>query len=411
MKKMILTPVLAAIIALGTTAFAQEQPNEKLGLPGDNLNLYAVMDLFQKSPTLEGFEKSLNDESSRINNLDLNGDNKTDYITVSDYVDGNTHSIVLRDILGPDQSQDVAVFTVQKLNNGSVDIQLIGDEALYGKNYIIEPVNNQAGNPTPNPGYQGGNTNVTNVTIVDNTPFDYNAWPLVSYLFMPDYSIWHSRYYWGFYPSYWHPWRPFYWDYYYGYYYNMYPGYYARYRHWDRCRWDRYHDFYYSGIRAHSVVVNNYISEGRYNRTYSRPAERSKGERLYRENNPGASTRREVSREPVNRSESQRETRVSTETSRERNTTVTRQDNSRSRETVTPGSRNQGSTRSQQPAVKERSERPSQAQSRQRNESVRSSGSSSRSQMSKPSRSSSAGKSSSGSKSGGAKESKSSRRK
>jgi hypothetical protein len=216
MKKMILTPVLAAIIALGTTAFAQEQPNEKLGLPGDNLNLYAVMDLFQKSPTLEGFEKSLNDESSKINNLDLNNDQKTDYITVSDYVDGNTHSIVLRDILGPDQSQDVAVFTVQKLNNGSVDIQLIGDEALYGKNYIIEPVNNQGGSATANPGYQGGNTNVTNVTIVDNSPFDYNAWPLVSYLYMPNYSGWHSRWYWGFYPSYWHPWRPFYWDYYYG---------------------------------------------------------------------------------------------------------------------------------------------------------------------------------------------------
>lgn len=33
-----------------------------LGLPGDNLNLYAVLEVFQKSPTLEGFEKSLNDK-------------------------------------------------------------------------------------------------------------------------------------------------------------------------------------------------------------------------------------------------------------------------------------------------------------------------------------------------------------
>lgn len=29
-----------------------------LGLPGDNLNLFAVLDIFQKSKTLEEFEKS-----------------------------------------------------------------------------------------------------------------------------------------------------------------------------------------------------------------------------------------------------------------------------------------------------------------------------------------------------------------
>jgi len=51
---------------------AQEQNDNYLGLPGDNLNLYAVMTLFQESKTLEEFERSLNDENSRINNLDLN---------------------------------------------------------------------------------------------------------------------------------------------------------------------------------------------------------------------------------------------------------------------------------------------------------------------------------------------------
>ena len=97
------------------------------------------MNLFQQSETLEGFERSLNDENSRINNLDLNNDNYIDYVKVIDYVKGNVHTIVLQAVLDRDESQDVAVFTVEKLRDGAVQIQLIGDEALYGRNYIIEP--------------------------------------------------------------------------------------------------------------------------------------------------------------------------------------------------------------------------------------------------------------------------------
>ena len=106
MKKLILTSILALLVAAGTTAIPQDYPDEYLGLPGDNLNLYAVMKLFQESETLEGFERSLNDENSRINNLDLNGDNLIDYITVQDYVDGDVHTIVLRVALNRNEFQD-----------------------------------------------------------------------------------------------------------------------------------------------------------------------------------------------------------------------------------------------------------------------------------------------------------------
>ena len=40
------------------------------------------LDLFQKSKTIEDFEKSLNEEKTGINNLDLNLDNKVDFIKV-----------------------------------------------------------------------------------------------------------------------------------------------------------------------------------------------------------------------------------------------------------------------------------------------------------------------------------------
>ena len=88
MKKLIITSVLAVLAAIMTTVSAQNYPKEYLGLPGDNLNLYAVMDLFRNSETLEEFERSLNDRDTRINNLDLNGDWRVDYLAVSDYRDG-----------------------------------------------------------------------------------------------------------------------------------------------------------------------------------------------------------------------------------------------------------------------------------------------------------------------------------
>ena len=151
MKKLIITTIIALLTVAGITARAAEWPNEYVGLPGANLNLFAVMKLFQESETLESFERNLNDENSRINNLDLNGDNLVDYIMVFDYVDGNVHNIVLRVALNRNDNQDVAVFTVHQLKKGDVEIQLIGDEALYGKNYIVEPAYAE----TPNPGYNG----------------------------------------------------------------------------------------------------------------------------------------------------------------------------------------------------------------------------------------------------------------
>ncbi len=60
MKKSVITTVLTLLLASAAIAGSQEFPEEYLGLPGDNLNLYAVMKLFQESETLEGFERDLN---------------------------------------------------------------------------------------------------------------------------------------------------------------------------------------------------------------------------------------------------------------------------------------------------------------------------------------------------------------
>jgi hypothetical protein len=277
MKRILLTSVLAVLVAFGTTLKAQDYPEEYLGLPGDNLNLYAVMKLFQESETIEAFERSLNDENSRINNLDLNNDNYVDYITVDDYVDGDVHNIVLRDALDKNEFQDVAVFTVQKFPDGSVQIQLIGDEALYGKNYIIEP--NYA--ETPNPGYTGKSNGNLAVNVIYTSSYDIARWPIVRIIYLPGYRVWRSSWYWGYYPVYWHPWRPLFWHYYYGYQYNWYYYYYRHYRHWDHPRYPGYNAFYFSGHRSYSPKVYDRISKGSYKTTYSHPEKRRDGETLF----------------------------------------------------------------------------------------------------------------------------------
>lgn len=281
MKKLTLILTIALLIAGSRSLDAQNWPEEYLGLPGDNLNLYAVMDLFQNSETLEAFERELNNADNMINNLDLNGDRLVDYIMVLDYQEGNIHNIVLRVALNQNEYQDVAVFVVEKLRNGAVQIQLIGDEALYGKNYIIEP--NYA--ERPNPGYTGGTvqtvTNQRGTTVVHTTYYEVASWPVIVYMSRPVYRPWRSSWRWGYYPVYWSPWAPHYWHYYYGYHYNWYGHYYSYYRPWGHHRCKAYHHTYYSGIRNYSPTIVVNINTDRYRDTYSRPERRADGEKLF----------------------------------------------------------------------------------------------------------------------------------
>ncbi len=289
MKKILATLTLVFFCA-GSLLQAQEK-EDKLDLPGDNLNLYAVLKLFQESETLEAFEKKLNEEDSKINNLDLDGDDKIDYIKVNDNVDGDAHTIILQVDVSDKETQDVAVFTVQKNSKGGVEIQLVGDEDLYGKDYIIEP-NMEDGDTkateTPNPGYTG-NTKVVNeqkVVVQQTTTVQISVWPIVHFMFLPTYSIWHSPWHWGYYPSYWNPWRPHYWHFYWGYHSGWHGHYHGHYRRWHYHRYPRWNTFYYNGRRSHSVIVVNRRRDGLYRNTYSRPDSRKEGLAMYNKNRP-----------------------------------------------------------------------------------------------------------------------------
>jgi hypothetical protein len=274
------------------------------------------MDLFQESRNLEGFERSLNDMNSRINNLDLNGDNMVDYIMVSDYVDGYVHNIVLRVALDRRETQDVAVFTVQKFRNGSVQLQLIGDEALYGHNYIVEPIYAD----TYNYGYSAKAARKARRHMVLTSYYEVANWPVIRSIYRSDYMVWRSEWNWGYWPEWWHGWTPWSWHFYYGYQHNMFPYYYSHYHMWDNFRYDRYHDFYFRNIRHHSPFMAERVKEGRFNSTYGRTEQRREGEELYSRMHadqnpeiPGNPAMDNQSRRPAapSRPSNQPETRVS----------------------------------------------------------------------------------------------------
>ena len=108
------------------------------------------------------------------------------------------------------------------MSNGGTQIQLIGDEALYGPNYIVEPIYAER----PNPGYTG-TTYYRNANVVQTSYYDIAAWPLIRYIFHPGYRVWRSSWYWGYYPTYWNPWKTHYWHYYYGYHSHWHDHYYS----------------------------------------------------------------------------------------------------------------------------------------------------------------------------------------
>ena len=159
----------------------------------ENLNLRTVATLFGQAKDLEEFEALLNNPDSAYSNLDLNGDGDVDYLRVVETADGRKHLVVIQAVLAKDIYQDVASIFVDKDEEETVTIQVVGDEYVYGTNYIIEPV--------------------------------YLYRPLIyDWFWGASWVAWHSPYYWDCYPHWWHRHHcidPF--------------------LYWDHCYWHHYH--------------------------------------------------------------------------------------------------------------------------------------------------------------------------
>ena len=179
----------------------------------ENLDLKTVATLFGQAKDLEQFEQLLNNPDSAFSNLDLNGDGEVDYLRVIETADNNRHLVVMQAVLAKDIYQDVASIFVEKDANDQITVQVVGDEYIYGADYIIEPV--------------------------------YIYRPLIyDWFWGTSWVCWHSPYYWGYWPGWWRP------------YYCVDP-----FLYWDHCYWHHYHYPYCSfrmGHHHHAHYHNMY---------------------------------------------------------------------------------------------------------------------------------------------------------
>ena len=172
--------LLVVLVLIATQCLAQkrvtiEAQNDDIS---NNLDLKAVATVFGESKNLEEFEQRLNDYDSGISNLDLNNDGQVDYLRVIEKNENNIHLVVIQAVLDKDVYQDVASIVVERDRDENTTVQVIGDPYLYGDNYIIEPA------------------------------YVYTP-SIFSFFFGLNYYSWHSPYYWGYYPNYYHHRRPY----------------------------------------------------------------------------------------------------------------------------------------------------------------------------------------------------------
>ncbi|MCP1995098.1 hypothetical protein [Flavobacterium sp. HSC-61S13] len=177
--KLYRTTLICIALLLSALGYSQKATVAAMNYDiSDNLDLQAVASIFGDSRDLADFERRLNDPQSQISNLDLNRDNYVDYLRVIEVTEGQTHLIVIQAVLGQDMFQDVATIEVEKDRKNRVQVQIVGNEYLYGRNYIYEPV-------------------------YVSTPILFDVFWGVSY--RPYYSSW----YWNYYPTYYSPWEPY----------------------------------------------------------------------------------------------------------------------------------------------------------------------------------------------------------
>ncbi len=302
MKKLALL-LLVFTSCLTKSSFSQQiEKADSLGLPGDNLNLVAVLDLFQKSETFEVFEKKLNSEDSKVNNLDLNNDGKIDYIKVIDHQTGESHAVVLQVPINEKETQDVAVIEIEKDKAGKIIVQIVGDEDLYGKDYIVEPTENDPTAKVEAPDSGKEKTVINNTTNnyynngADNSPDTYvvvNQWPIVHYVYGPTYIVYVSPWYWYSYPTWWSPWSPWYWhNYYWHHYEHHHYGHHGYYHRTDHYR-APVAQGYYGPRKSTSVTVKQNRVANVYHKTYTSENRTGDGKVKPETSNPGFKNRPE----------------------------------------------------------------------------------------------------------------------
>ena len=207
-------PALLVLLMLSVCVSAQDQSTvpadqDSTGLPGDNFSLQGALEMFKQSSTPEAFEKALNSEENKVNNLDLNADGNIDYIRVINKKEDNIQLFILQAVVSEEESQDIAVISLEKTGDENAIIQIEGDKDIYGEAKIAEPAPEADNAFNYSPASHGPAVASPSVLFV-NVWF----WPCVRFCYAPAYVVWTSPWGWHSRPGWWRPWRPMPWHYY-----------------------------------------------------------------------------------------------------------------------------------------------------------------------------------------------------
>jgi uncharacterized membrane protein YgcG len=135
--------------------------------------------------------------------LDL--DQKVDFIKVVTTNEGDDFTFILQDEVSKTETQDIAVILVSKDKDKKITMQIVGDEDLYGKNYIVELKETNRAAVTANPGYTGTDTVKVVSTPAKTTTVVVETTPIVQYVYSPVYVPYYPPYSYGYYPPYYSP--------------------------------------------------------------------------------------------------------------------------------------------------------------------------------------------------------------
>lgn len=253
MKSISMALFSALMLATGmVTAQDTKQINlaDSTGLPGDNFSLQGALAQFKEATSLEDFEKRINNKDNNVNNLDLNGDGKVDYVRVVADKKDEAHIVVLQVPVSKAELQDVAVIEIEKDGAESAYVQILGDETLYGETIVVEP--KEDGEPSDPGVIKKGPAGYT----YSYPRFYFNVWfwPCIRFMYAPVYVVYISPWYWDYWPGWWSPWYPYPWRY-----------------HYMSC-WHYHHHYHYAPYHratyAHAIYApRRSRSEVVYNRT------------------------------------------------------------------------------------------------------------------------------------------------
>lgn len=205
MKNLILLLFLA-LVATPCVILSQSD-SDSTGFAGDHFSLEGALDLFRQSTSPEDFENKLNQESSFVNNLDLNEDGNIDYVKVLDNYEENVHALVLQVDMGEDETQDIAVILIEKTGTETAILQIVGDEDVYGEEKIVEPFGDTF--------ESGDNGKYNYVSEPGFVVVNVWGWPSVRFVYAPGYVVYRSPWRWHHYPNWWSPWKPHPWRWHY----------------------------------------------------------------------------------------------------------------------------------------------------------------------------------------------------